>query len=262
MRKIFLVVAVVMATMLAFNVAGSGAVAVSSGMEAVQAGDDDSSDGKEKKKKEKKKKKKKEKTPKTAEEIIALLQGLEWKKPAKSGLEVDKYYDEADEFFKMLKTVADSVTIYKPMKVVTPSGKTEIVPVDAAGNVRHKNEAFDQVMESVSYGISLTTRSTLLAAETLVHAVQIGQDAIPLLGNSERKAANVQIAKATKAFPLLKQLMDSQRSMAKRYFRPANVEVNDSVDEAIVSDDVDFMETMEMTDEELDAYISAEQAGV
>ena len=120
MRKIFLVVAVVMATMLAFNVAGSGAVAVSSGMEAVQAGDDDSNDGKEKKKKEKKKKNKKEKTPKTAEEIIALLQGLEWKKPAKSGLEVDKYYDEADEFFKMLKTVADSVTIYKPMKVVTP----------------------------------------------------------------------------------------------------------------------------------------------
>ena len=140
-----MVVAVVMATMLAFNVASSGAVAVSSGMEAVQAGDDDSNDGKEKKKKEKKKKNKKEKTPKTAEEIIALLQGLEWKKPAKSGLEVDKYYDEADEFFKMLKTVADSVTIYKPMKVVTPSGKTEIVPVDAAGNVRHKNEAFNQV---------------------------------------------------------------------------------------------------------------------
>ena len=56
--------------------------------------------------------------------------------------------------------------------------------------------------------------------------------------------------------------MDSQSSMAKRYFRPANVEVNDSVDEAIVSNDVDFMETMEMTDEELDAYIAAEQAGV
>ena len=72
----------------------------------------------------------------------------------------------------------------------------------------------------------------------------------------------MQIAKATKAFPLLKQLMDSQSSMAKRYFRPANVEVNDSVDEAIVSNDVDFMETMEMTDEELDAYIAAEQAGV
>lgn len=203
---------------------------------------------------------KKNKEPKTADEIIALLQAIEWKKPAPSGLDVDRYYDKADEFFTLLRTVSDSVTIYRPVKVTTPSGRVEVLPVDNTGKFRKKGEAFDQALETAGYMVSLTTQSAVLAAETLAHSVQIAQDAIPFVGNKDRKAANVQIAKATKAFPLLKQLMNSQRNMAQRYFRPKNVEITDSVDEVITTEEIDFMETQDMTDEELNAYIEAEMA--
>lgn len=219
------------------------------------------SDGKDKRKK-KKGKKKKDKEAKSPEEIMAMIMALEWKKPAKSGLDVDKYYDEADQFFKLIKSVDQRVPLFKVYKITSPSGESTIAPVDIkTGEVRHKNEATNQVLESVSFGADLALQSTSLAAGALTYSVQIAQDAIPFVGNAERKTANVQIAKAVKTFPLLKQLIDSQRNMMDRYFKQnANIEANDSVSEAITTGDIDFLDTIDMSDEELAAYMEAEEA--
>ena len=115
-------------------------------------------------------------------------------------------------------------------------------------------------MQSVSYGSTVALQSATLATMTIGYADQIAKDAIPFVGDPDRKKANVQIAKSVKAFKLLKNLIDSQRNMMDRYFKAnANVEITDSVSEAIAVGDVDFMDVMEMSDEELAAYMEAEE---
>lgn len=230
----------------------------------VSASDDkDSGKDAKKDKKKKDKKKKKEKEVKSPEEILAAIKALEWKKPATSGLEVDAYYKEADEFFAAVKSIDEKVSLFKVCKVELPD-TVLIVPVDIrTGQVRRKNEAFAQVAESALFATDLTLMTTSLAAGAVAHAIQIGQDAIPFVGNAERKAANVQIAKAVKVFPMLKSLIDSQNGMLKRYFKQnANVETTDSVSDAMAVGAVDFSELeslgRDLTPEELEAQIAVE----
>lgn len=227
------------------------------------SGDDEGTPKKDKKKdKKKEKKKKKEKEVKTPEEVLEMLKGIKWTKPAKSGLDVDSYYNDADEFFSLIKTVDEKVSLFKVCKVVDPNGNYIIAPVDIkSGAIRHKNEAFAQVTEASLFATDLTLMTTTLAAGAVAHSVQIAQDAIPFVGNAERKAANVQIAKAVKVFPMLKDLIDSQRNMLNRYFKQnANVETTDSVTDALAMGEIDFndLETMEMSEEELEQYIAEE----
>lgn len=261
MKKLRIAVLVAMAALIGTDVLMQDVQAMTVGAEGIaMVGDENDSKDKKENKKEKKKKKKKDKKAKTADEVIMELQELasEWKKPARTGDPIDQYYDDADHFFTLLKNVADSVTIYRPVKVQTPSGKVEIMPVDPEGNVRHKNESFSQVMESASYVMSIVGTSTLLITGTAANAVQIGLDAVPFVGDPTRKKANVSIAKGTKAFPMLVDLMKSQRSMAKRYFKPQNVELGDDADDTAAVEDTEFMETMEMSDEDLAKLMEAE----
>lgn len=220
-----------------------------------------------KEKKEKKKKEKKKKEVKSPEEILKRIKDLEWKKPPIYGKnevsqpnEVNKYYDDADKFFNLLKNVDQRVTLYKVCKIVSPSGESVIAPVEiSTGAIRHTNEAIAQVMESIGYGTELGLQSTLLGTEAALNSVQIAADAVPFIGDPNRKAANGQITKALKAFPLLKELINSQLKMMNRYFKNnANVETTDSVTDAIATGDVDFMEVLNMSDEELEEYIAAE----
>lgn len=222
--------------------------------------DDKGTDSKDKKKK-KKKEKKKDKEVKSPEEILAMIKTLEWTKPPLTGTKIDEYYSTADEFFKNLKQVDEDVHIFKVCKITSPSGESTIAPVELrTGAVRHKSEAANQVMQSVSYGSTVALQSATLATMTIGYADQIAKDAIPFVGDPDRKKANVQIAKSVKAFKLLKNLIDSQRNMMDRYFKAnANVETTDSVSEAIAVGDVDFMDVMEMSDEELAAYMEAEE---
>ena len=164
-------------------------------------------------------------------------------------------------FFFNLKQVDEDVHNFKVCKITSPSGESTIAPVELrTGTVRHKFEAGDQVMQSVSYGSTVALQSAALATMTIGYADQITKDAIPFVGDPERKKANVQIAKSVKAFKLLKNLIDSQRNMMDRYFKAnANVETTDSVSEAIAVGDVNFMDVMEMSDEELAAYMEAEE---
>ena len=249
-------------------VASSADDAVESTEDAVAASvvnsyvDDEGADSKDKKKKkEKKKEKKKDKEVKSPEEILAMIKALEWTKPPLTGTKIDEYYTTADEFFKNLKQVDEDVHIFKVCKITSPSGESTIAPVEIrTGEVRHKSEAVHQVTQSVTYGSTVALQSATLATMTIGYADQIAKDAIPFVGDPDRKKANVQIAKSVKAFKLLKNLIDSQRNMMDRYFKAnANVETTDSVSEAIAVGDVDFMDVMEMSDEELAAYMEAEE---
>lgn len=206
-------------------------------------------------KKDKKKKDKKKKKQRSVEEILADLQALPWDKPEKSGLAIDAWYDEADGFFEMVRGVDDKVALYTIRAVVSESGDTVLAPVDKHGVIRHRNEAFDQVAQSVSYVAELLLKSTALAAGTVTHAIQIGQDAIPMVGNSARKKANTQIAKATKAIPLLKEIVGTQNNMMKKY-KELNYKVssNDADVEAMAELNIDFNDCLQMTDEELAAW--------
>lgn len=247
-------------------VASSADDAVESTEDAVAASvvnsyvDDEGADSKDKKKK-KKKEKKKDKEVKSPEEILAMIKALEWTKPPLTGTKIDEYYSTADEFFKNLKQVDEDVHIFKVCKITSPSGESTIAPVELrTGAVRHKSEAVNQVTQSVTYGSTVALQSATLATMTIGYADQIAKDAIPFVGDPDRKKANVQIAKSVKAFKLLKNLIDSQRNMMDRYFKAnANVETTDSVSEAIAVGDVDFMDVMEMSDEELAAYMEAEE---
>lgn len=225
--------------------------------------DSDDQDGKskDKKKDKKKKKKSKDKEVKSPEEILEMIKAFEWTKPPQMGTNVDEYYATADEFFKNLKQVDEEVCLFKVCRITSPSGESIIAPVDIrTGAVKHKNEAVSQVMQAIAYGSSLGLKSASLATMAIGCADQIAKDAIPFVGDPVRKKANMEIAKSVKSFKLLKELIDSQRNMMDRYFKAnANVETSDSVSEAIAVGDVDFMEVMEMSDEELAAYMEAEE---
>lgn len=215
----------------------------------------------DKKKKEKKKdKKKKGKKQRTVEEVLADLQALEWDKPAKSGLEIDQWYDEADEFFKLVRGIEDNVPLYSLRVVTNESGTKKIVaPVDKNGVVRHRKEAFEQVALGVLYGTNVVLQSTNLALGTVNNAVQIGIDATPLIGDSNRKKANVQIAKATKAIPLLKEIVTTQNNMMKKYMElNYDVSGSDADIEAMKELNVDFENMITQSDDDLEAWLAAD----
>lgn len=218
---------------------------------------DGSSDKKDKKKKDKKKKEKKQRT---LAEVLADLQALEWDKPAKSGLEIDQWYDEADAFFNLVRGIEDNVPLYTLRAVTNESGTQTIVcPVDKYGTVRHRKESFEQVALGVLYGTNVALQGANLALGTAANAIQIGQDAIPFVGDANRKKANVQIAKATKAIPLLKEIVTTQNNMMKKYMEMNyNVTGNDADVEAMKELNVDFDNMITQSDEELEAYLQAE----
>ena len=235
---------------------------VPSAVAAMSADDATRTEQTEKKKDEKKKdkkKKKKDKKQRSVSEVLADLQALEWDKPAKSGLDVDKWYDEADEFFKLVKGIEENVPLYTICKVTSPDGTTIIAPVDKNGTIRHRNEAFEQVALGVLYGTNVTLQATNLGLGTAVHALQIGQDAIPLVGDASRKKANVQIAKATKAIPLLKEIVTTQNNMMNKYKElNFNLTSGDMDVTAMEELNIDPENTLTMTDEEMNAYLEAE----
>lgn len=215
-----------------------------------------------KKKKDKKKKEKKDKKQRSVAEVLADLQALEWDKPAKSGLEIDKWYDDADDFFKLVRGIDDNVPLYSICKVTSPDGTTIIAPVDKNGVIRHRNEAFEQVALGVLYGTNVTLSGANLALGTAVHAIQIGQDAIPFVGNADRKKANVQIAKATKAIPLLKEIVTTQNNMMNKY-KEMNFKLSSSDDEvtAMAELNIDPEKTLELSDEAMNEYLAGEAEG-
>lgn len=216
-------------------------------------------DKKDKKDKDKKKKKKKDKkAPRKVEEVLADLQALEWDKPAKSGLEIDQWYDEADEFFKLVRGIEDNVPLYS-LKAISVGDSILVLPVDKTGTVRHRKESFEQVALGVLYGTNLALQATNLALGTVNNSVQIGLDAVPLVGDAKRKKANVQIAKATKAIPLLKEIVTTQNNMMKKYMEMNyNVTGDDAAVEAMKELNVDFDDMETWTEEDYQAYLAGE----
>lgn len=221
---------------------------------------DKSNDATEQTDKKKKDKKKKDKKHRTVEEVVADLQALEWNKPPKSGLEIDKWYDEADEFFKLVRGIEDNVPLYSLRVVTNESGTKKIVaPVDKNGVVRHRKESFEQVALGVLYGTNVALQATNLALGLVTYADQIGIDAIPVVGDGVRKKANMQIAKATKAIPLLKEIVTTQNNMMKKYME-MNYDVtgSDADVEGMKELNVDFDNMITQSDDELEAYLAAE----
>lgn len=216
---------------------------------------------KDKKDKKDKKKKKKDKKQRSLAEVLADLQALEWNKPAKSGLDVDKWYDEADEFFALVKGIEDNVPLFTICKVSSPDGTTIIAPVDKNGTIRHRNEAFEQVALGVLYGTNVALQATNLGLGTATYAVQIAQDAIPMVGDSARKKANVQIAKAVKAIPLLKEIVTTQNNMMNKYKEMNfNLSSGDIDVTAMAELNIDPENTLSMTDEDMNAFLADEEA--
>ncbi len=216
---------------------------------------------KEREKAEKEKKKRDKKKQRSVSEILTDLQALEWDKPASSGLDIDKWYDEADSFFALVKGIEDNVPLYTIAMVKSPDGTTIIAPVDKNGTIRHRGEAFEQVAKGVLYGTNVALAATNLALGTTTNAFQIGQDAIPFVGDASRKKANMQIVKATKAIPLLKEIVTTQNNMMNKYKEMNFNLTSGDMDVAAMEElNIDPENTLTMSDEEIAAYLEAEAA--
>lgn len=218
---------------------------------------------KENKKKEKKKKeKKKKKDQKNVQDVITELKNIEWSKPAPSGdSSYDKMFDSADQFITKIKNVDNEVTLYSIGIVVSESGDSILAPIDANGNIKAKKEANAQTLAAVNYAADMTLKSADLAIMVTGCAFQIGQDAIPLVGNSDRKKANVQIAKATKGFKLLADLIGTQRKIMEKYMATNSDLKSGDVDvEALQEMNVDVENVINLSDDEFNAMWEQENA--
>lgn len=215
---------------------------------------------KDNKKKGKEKKKKKEQ--KNVQEVIAELKNIEWKKPAPSGdSSYDKMFESADQFITKIKSIDDEVTLYSIGIVVSESGDSILAPIDAKGTIRAKKEANAQTLAAVNYAADMTLKSADLALMVAGCAIQIGQDAIPLVGNAERKKANVQIAKATKGFKLLTDLIGTQRKIMEKYMATNSDLKSGDVDvEALQEMNVDVENVINLSDDEFNAMWEQENA--
>lgn len=206
-------------------------------------------------KKDKKKKEKKKKERRNPQEIIDDLKSIEWEKPAPSG---DAAYDDmfktADEFITMLRNVDDYVTIYSIRIITNESGVSRLGAYDNNGNFRSKKEANAQTLAAVEYGTSVGLTSATLAVQVAANAINIGQDAIPFVGDPKRKKANMQIAKATKGFKLLQELIGTQRKIMEKYLETNSDLSSGDVDvEALAEMNVDVNDIINVSDDEFNA---------
>ena len=210
---------------------------------------------KDNKKKEKKKKDKKKKEQKSVHEVITELKNIEWEKPAPSGdATYDQMFESADQFITKIKNVDNEVTLYTIGIVVSESGDSILAPIDAQGNIRAKKEANAQTLAAVNYAADMTLNSADLALMVANCAIQIGQDAIPFVGNAERKKANVQIAKATKGFKLLTDLIGTQRKIMDKYMATNSDLKSGDIDvEALQEMNVDVENVINLSDDEFNA---------
>ena len=209
----------------------------------------------ERKKKEKKERKDRRRL--NPQEIIGDIKAIEWVRPARTGEKIDEMYDDADKFFKMVKSVEDSVPIYTIRLVVSESGDSILAPVDNRGKIKHRKESWEQVGKSVMYGTDVSLQGTLLATDMITFGPEIL--AISLLGPSDQKAANKQISKGVKAFKLLKELIDSQNNMMKKYMEINYNLSSGNVDVETMNDlNINFDDAMVMSDEELEAWLEQE----
>lgn len=214
------------------------------------------------KKKEKKKKEKKKKEQKSVQEVITELKNIEWEKPAPSGdANYDKMFDSADQFINKIKNVDNEVTLYSIGIVVSASGDSILAPIDTQGNIRAKKEANAQTLAAVEYAAEMTLNSADLALMVASCAFQIGQDAIPFVGNADRKKANVQIAKATKGFKLLSDLIGTQRKIMEKYMATNSDLKSGDVDvEALQEMNVDIENVINLSDDDFNAMWEQENA--
>lgn len=203
--------------------------------------------------------KKQQRQPRSYQDILKELHALEWERPERSGLEIDKWYTDADSIFAQIRDIENRISFYT-LQPVASSTDTIIAPVDKDGNIRHRGETWSQVINGSLYATELSARVAALGTATALHAVQIGQDAIPGIGNKQRKKANTQIAKLVKIFPLIKELTSSQYNLFKRY-NELNYIVTGNNDAVQAMEDigVDFANLNTMPDDELEAYIQAQQ---
>lgn len=209
----------------------------------------------ERKKKEKKERKDRRRL--NPQEIIGDIKAIEWVRPARTGEKIDEMYDDADKFFKMVKSVEDSVPIYTIRLVVSESGDSILAPVDNRGKIKHRKESWEQVGKSVMYGTDVSLQGTLLATDMITFGPEIL--AISLLGPSDQKVANKQISKGVKAFKLLKELIDSQNNMMKKYMEINYNLSSGNVDVETMNDlNINFDDAMVMSDEELEAWLEQE----
>ena len=217
---------------------------------------------KDNKKKDKKKKEKKKKEQKSVQEVIAELKSIEWVKPAPSGdATYDKMFDSADQFITKMKNVDNEITLYSIGIVVSESGDSILAPIDTQGNIKTKKEANAQTLAAVGFAADMTLNSTDLALMVANCAIQIGQDAIPFVGNADRKKANVQIAKATKGFKLLTDLIGTQRKIMEKYMATNSDLKSGDVDvEALQEMNVDVENVINLSDDEFNAMWDQENA--
>lgn len=217
---------------------------------------------KDNKKKDKKKKEKKKKEQKSVQEVIAELKNIEWTKPAPSGDPTyDKMFESADQFITKLKNVDNEITLYSIGIVASASGDSILAAIDSQGNIKSKKEATAQTLAAVGYAADMTLNSTDLALMVANCAIQIGQDAIPFVGNADRKKANVQIAKATKGFKLLTELIGTQRKIMDKYVATNSDLKSGDVDvEALQEMNVDVENVINLSDDEFNALWDQENA--
>ena len=217
---------------------------------------------KENKKKDKKKKEKKKKDQKSVQEVIIELKNIEWTKPAPSGdSNYDKMFDSADQFITKIKNVDNDITLYSIGIVVSESGDSILAPIDTQGNIKTKKEANAQTLAAVQYAADMTLNSADLALMVANCAIQIGQDAIPLVGNADRKKANVQIAKATKGFKLLTDLIGTQRKIMEKYMATNSDLKSGDVDVEVLQEmNVDVENVINLSDDEFNAMWDQENA--
>lgn len=189
------------------------------------------------------------------QEIVDDLKNIQWTKPPRSGnANYDKMFDTADKFMRMLRTVDDSVVIYSIRIVTSPAGDSILAPVDSRGNIRNKKEANAQTLAAVSYGTNVGLTATQLGLEMTANAVNIGADAVPLVGDAKRKKANVQIAKATKGFKLLRELIGTQRKIMEKYLATnSNLSSGDVDVEALTEMNVNVNEILTLNDDDFNA---------
>lgn len=224
-----------------------------------------------------KKEKKNEKEEKplarmTMQELVDALSAIEYHKPSPTGTELDKMYEEAQDFHNLVSDIKSNVPIFELKKVINrATGDTILAPIDNNGNLRTSWEGVMQTSDALLYVTKLTTSGALLATYLVTYSAQIGVDALAqktpnFLGgpdpeSTERFKANKQIAKFKDAPHLIQMALKNQARLMTNYRRVSEAQTEgDGAVKTLPGEDFSDDQIISMSDEEIAVWLEKERS--